>query len=137
MPHKRTDPHSLRVVLVDDLDYFREALEARLSKVLGIRVVAVGRDGLEALQLVRLFQPDVLIIDHAMPQMTGLTAIRLIRNNFPQTRIILLTMDELAAAEAVQAGASHGLIKDCSFQEILDAVLDPKGTHAKEALEVA
>jgi DNA-binding NarL/FixJ family response regulator len=120
--HKRTGV-PIRISLADDSAILRKALKAILSMFPGMEIVGEAGDGLEAVQLVEAAAPDVLVIDHRMPLLTGLAAIQIIKSKFPTTKTILLTMDEHMAAQAVQAGASKGIVKGGSFKEIIAAIV--------------
>jgi two-component system NarL family response regulator len=102
----------MKVLLADDhplfLDGLRNLLEAH-----GVVVVGAARDGLEALEQARALHPDVILMDIHMPRLNGLAALRMVKAELPEVRIVMLTMsaedDELF--EAVTAGASGYLLK--------------------------
>ena len=81
----------MNVLLADDhplfLDGLRNLLTAR-----GIAVVGTARDGLEALEHARALRPDVVLMDIHMPRLNGLAALRMIKAELPETRIVMLTM---------------------------------------------
>jgi len=83
-----------------------------------ILVIGEAPNGEEALQLVAEYQPDVVVMDLQLPVMDGLEATRLIKNRWPATKVIVLTMQSLRRAEALAAGADIFLLKD-SEPEIL------------------
>ena len=78
-----------------------------------IHVVGEARDGYEAVQLVKTFLPEVVVIDACMPGMDGLEATRLIKKNWPQVRVIVLTMYPEQRHAALDAGADAFLMKGC------------------------
>ncbi len=108
----------LRVLLVDDhplfLDGLRNLLIAR-----GITVIGVAHDGREAQEKVRALRPDVVVMDLNMPKCDGLAATRAIKAEFPETKIVILTVAEEddALFEAIKSGASGYLLKNLEANE--------------------
>jgi DNA-binding NarL/FixJ family response regulator len=90
----------------------------------GIEVVAEAADGNEAIAKVEALAPDVVLMDVRMPNLNGIDAARVIRQSFPSTRIIMLTVsdDEDDLFDAVKAGANGYLLKEVSIEEVADAV---------------
>lgn len=90
----------------------------------GFDVVGEARDGDEAIRLAEELQPEVILMDVTMPEVDGVEATRQIRLQFPEIRIVMLTMhaDQEVLASAIRAGASGYLVKDCSTEEIASAV---------------
>lgn len=113
-----------RIVLVDDHRIVRQGLRALLQAEPGFQVVAEGATGLEAIQLVERFRPDILVIDLMMPEINGLEATWQIKQRNPETRIIVLSMhaDEAYVLEALQNGASGYVLKDSSADDLVQAV---------------
>ncbi|HUR22821.1 MAG TPA: response regulator transcription factor, partial [Acidimicrobiales bacterium] len=114
----------IRVVISDDHDLFRRGLKMVLEAEEDIEVVAEAADGQEALVRVEELAPDVVLMDVRMPRMGGIEATRLIRQLFPTTRIIVLTVsdEEDDIYGAVKAGANGYLLKEVSIEEVADAV---------------
>ncbi len=114
----------IRVVISDDHDLFRRGLRMVLEAEEDIKVVAEAADGQEAVALVEELAPDVVLMDVRMPRMGGIDATRLIRQLFPTTRIIVLTVsdEEDDLYGAVKAGANGYLLKEVSIEEVADAV---------------
>ena len=117
-----TDP--IRVVVSDDHELFRRGLKMVLEAEDDIQVVAEAADGQEAVARVEEHVPDVVLMDVRMPRMGGIEATRLIRQLFPTTRIIVLTVsdEEDDIYGAVKAGANGYLLKEVSIEEVADAV---------------
>lgn len=114
----------IRVVISDDHDLFRRGLKMVLEAEEDIEVVAEAADGQEAVSRVEELAPDVVLMDVRMPRMGGIEATRLIRQLFPTTRIIVLTVsdEEDDLYGAVKAGANGYLLKEVSIEEVADAV---------------
>lgn len=113
-----------RVVIAEDHTIVREGLRALLSGCPDFEVVGEAGDGLEAVRLATRLQPDLVLIDLAMPRMTGLEAIREITSSCPRTRIVALTMrtDETAFLGAMRGGAKGYILKDTCCPDLLAAL---------------
>jgi DNA-binding NarL/FixJ family response regulator len=114
----------IRVVVSDDHELFRRGLKMVLEAEDDIQVVAEAADGQEAVARVEEHVPDVVLMDVRMPRMGGIEATRLIRQLFPSTRIIVLSVsdEEDDIYGAVKAGANGYLLKEVSIEEVADAV---------------
>jgi two-component system NarL family response regulator len=114
----------IRVVISDDHELFRRGLRMVLEAEDDIEVVAEAADGQEAVARAEELAPDVVLMDVRMPRMGGIEATRLIRQLFPTTRIIVLTVsdEEDDLYGAVKAGANGYLLKEVSIEEVADAV---------------
>jgi NarL family two-component system response regulator LiaR len=105
-----------------------------------IQVVGEADDGLEAVKMCALLEPDVVIMDVVMPNMDGPNAIQLIRDRYPHIRILVLSNfpDEEYVHAAIQAGAMGYLMKDISVETLVAAIHDVmrgKSTLAPEATQ--
>jgi DNA-binding NarL/FixJ family response regulator len=114
---------SLRVLLVDDHDLFRNGLRNLLEQE-GVQVVGEAAAGHEALQLVRELAPDVVVMDLNMPGMTGVEATRHITSVAPLTRVVMLTISDQDndVIDAILAGACGYLLKDSSIQDLMAGI---------------
>ena len=114
----------IRVLLVDDHAVVRSGLEKFLRVNPDMELVGEASDGAEALQLVSLHKPDVVLMDLMMPVLDGITAIRKIHEKNPQTKIIALTSfsDHNMVQGALQAGAIGYLQKNVSAAELAQAI---------------
>lgn len=110
-------------MLADDHRMLREGLRRSLQD-LGFDVVAEARNGLEAVDLAAAIQPDVILMDVEMPELGGIDATLQLKERLPGTFVVMLTMhaDQQILTEAIRAGASGYLVKDCSVDEIASAI---------------
>jgi NarL family two-component system response regulator LiaR len=120
----------VHVLIVDHEAHTRQGLQALLAAWPQIEVVGAAANGAEAIQLVEKCRPDVALIDIPMPAparsgaagMDGLKAIRLIKSQWPQIRIVALAMYASRQAAALAAGADAFLLKGCPAQDLLDRI---------------
>ena len=115
---------NIRIAVVDDHHLFRKGVIGILQSDPQIEVVGEADNGREAVALVQKLQPDVLIMDLAMPQMGGMEATKRIREIDSRIRILILTVneDERSLFEAVKCGAQGYVIKTVDPEELLHAV---------------
>ncbi len=116
-------PKGIRLMLADDHKMLREGLRRSMTER-GFDVVGEARNGAEAVELAAALRPDVLLMDVTMPELDGVEAARQIKARLPELRIVMLTMhaDQDVLAEAIRAGANGYLVKDCSTDEIAEAI---------------
>jgi PAS domain S-box-containing protein len=121
---KLKDMYSLRILLVDDQPLFLDGLR-NLLKVRGLTVIGSARDGLEACEQVSALRPDVVLMDVQMPRCDGIEATRRIKAEFPETKVVLLTVseDDENLLNAIQYGASSYLLKNLDANQLF-ATLD-------------
>jgi len=110
----------VRVLVADDHELVRAGFRSLLKTIAGVEVVAEAEDGLRALELVRMLQPDVILMDIAMSGLNGLEATSRIVKEYPQVRVIILSMhkSEEYVLQALRNGARGYLLKDASPSEL-------------------
>lgn len=115
---------SIRILLVDDHAVVRQGLKMFLGLDSDLEVVGEAENGEEAVRLTRELHPDVVLMDLLMPVMDGVTAIGLIRRDFPDTEVIALTsvLEDEAVMKAMRAGAMGYLLKDTQAEELRRAI---------------
>jgi DNA-binding NarL/FixJ family response regulator len=113
-----------RVVLADDHSVVRQGLRAWLERSGYVQVVGEAADGREAVAIVEQLQPDVVIMDIAMPMLNGIDATAQITRRNPDTKVIILSMhaDESYILRALGAGAKGYLLKESTETDVLPAV---------------
>jgi DNA-binding NarL/FixJ family response regulator len=109
----------MRILIADDHTLFRDSLRSLLVSR-GFEVVGDAREGREAVELARRLQPDIVLMDLAMPGLDGLAATRLISAELPQVKVVVLTgSDEDANLfEAIKSGAQGYLLKNLESREL-------------------
>ena len=114
----------INVILADDHAVVRSGVRQFLASARDIRVIAEASDGQEAVDLTSRLRPDVLVMDVSMGPMDGITAAAKVREQTPDTRVLMLTMhsEEEYLASALRAGASGFLVKSAADRELIDAV---------------
>jgi two-component system response regulator NreC len=114
----------IKIVLADDSHIVRQGVRALLEAEPDFCILAEARDGLETVHMVERFHPDILLLDLIMPEMNGVEVTKVVRNCFPKTNVVILTMhaNEAYVLEALQAGAQSYVIKDSSSEELLRAI---------------
>ena len=116
-----------RILIVDDKGLMRNMLKAILNKTDHV-VVGEAENGHEAVQLYKELKPDLVTMDITMPEMSGLEAIKFIRRDFPDARVIMCSAmgQQKIIMEAIEAGAKDFIVKpfdDCRVMEALNRAL--------------
>lgn len=115
---------TVRITLADDHTLVREGLRKIIEAQPGWEVISEAADGREAVSQALELKPDVVIVDLAMPQLSGVDAIQQIVRRLPATRVLVLSMhaDEVYVTRALRAGAHGYLLKDSAGTDLLRAV---------------
>lgn len=109
----------MRVLLADDHCLFSSGLQ-KLLEASGIKVVDTVKNGFAAIESVRNYQPDVVLMDLEMPECDGLKATQFIKTEFPEIKIVILTMNvDERVFSAIKSGASGYLLKNLEIGELL------------------
>ena len=114
----------IRLLVVDDHFFVRMGLTGSLNAEPDIRVVAEADNGTQALKMFREHKPDVVIMDGRLPGMSGVETLIALRREFPNARVLMLSVDEGEedVYRAMQAGAAGYLPKSSQLQELLRAI---------------
>jgi DNA-binding NarL/FixJ family response regulator len=114
----------MRVLIADDHGIVRSGVKLLLDRQPDIEVVAEAEDGVEAVAKTIELRPDVAVLDVSMPRMTGLQATHEIKQQTPDTQVLILSMhdDERYLFEALRAGAAGYVLKRAADQDLVDAV---------------
>jgi DNA-binding NarL/FixJ family response regulator len=115
---------TIRILLADDNAIFRHGLAKSLNEEDDMEVVSQARSGLYTINLVRELSPDVVVMNTSMPDINGMDATREIVRDFPQVKIIALSMNSSKKfiREMFSAGISGYLLKDCDINELAKAI---------------
>jgi NarL family two-component system response regulator LiaR len=116
----------IRILIADDHAVVRHGLRALITTEPDLELVGEASDGVEAVDLHAKLNPDVTLMDMAMPRKTGLEAIIDIMHSNPQARILVLTSfaEDEQVFPAIKAGATGYLLKDTAPRELLQAIRD-------------
>lgn len=115
---------SITILLADDHTILRQGLAALLEAEPGFHILGEASTGLEALQKAQSLDPDVLVLDLALPDINGLEITRQVRHSNPRTRIVILSMHakEAYVLEALNSGASAYVLKGSDARELTQAI---------------
>ncbi|MCX6035782.1 MAG: response regulator transcription factor [Chloroflexi bacterium] len=114
----------IRVLIADDHAIVRAGLRALLVEGAAFDLVGEAVGGYEAIELVEKTNPDVLILDLSMPDLDGISVTRRIKPQFPNLKILILTLheDEALLKEAIKAGAAGYILKRAAEAELISAI---------------
>jgi len=115
---------AISIVLADDHAVVRLGLQAILDREREFAIVGLASDGLETIRLTEQLKPSVLVLDLMMPGLSGLEALRILRESSPRTHIVVFSMHGSSAfiAQALQNGAIGYVLKGCSEENLVQAV---------------
>lgn len=114
----------IKVLIADDQELIRQSLQIVLNSKQDIEVSDVAANGQEVIQCIRKNKPDIILMDIRMPKMDGVQCTKIIKENYPQIKIIILTTfdDDEYVFNALKYGASGYLLKGVSMDELSDAI---------------
>lgn len=115
---------AVRVLLVEDLTIVREGFRALLQKFPNLEVIGEAGNGEDALQKAGTLKPTIILMDINMPKMDGVTATRMIKQNYPQIAVVGLTADapEYVRYSMLKAGAFEVITKEQAVSELYSAI---------------
>ena len=114
----------ISVLVADDHTILRQGLISLLSQDDSCRVVAEAKNGVEAIEKALEHKPSVVVVDISMPELNGMEVVKRLREQLPDTKVLVLTMleEQEYVFHMVRAGASGYLLKDSASDELIDAV---------------
>jgi two-component system nitrate/nitrite response regulator NarL len=114
----------IRILIVDDHTLFRSGIKLVLQRHEGFKVVGEAGDGLEGVKRAIQLKPDVVLLDLHMPGTGGLEALRLLKEDIPETQVVMLTVSEDAEdlLETLRAGARGYLLKNIDTEFLLESI---------------
>jgi DNA-binding NarL/FixJ family response regulator len=115
-------PNPIKVFIVDDHLVVREGITSILYLEKGIEVVGQASNAQETLSQISKLVPDIILMDLKMPGIDGLQLTRLVRNQLPACKVIILTLYDQFVAEARKVGAKGYLLKDINLEDLVDSI---------------
>jgi len=114
----------IRILIADDHQLFREGIVNLLSASPQIEIVAQAKNGQEAIDQAKRLKPDIIVMDLSMPVLNGVDATRILHKELTETRVMVLSMhaDKVFVKSALEAGAYGYLFKDCTYDQLIEAV---------------
>ena len=134
-----TEPSAIRVLSVDDHPLLREGIAALINNQPGMTLVAQASNAQEGITQFRTHQPDVTLMDLRLPDKSGIEAMKAIREEFPDARVIVLTTFEGDAEiqRALEAGARAYILKNMPPKELLEVIRDVHAGNKRIPSQVA
>jgi two-component system NarL family response regulator len=128
----------MKLMLVDDHSLFLEGLQY-LLETHGVEVAGTAKNGREALEKSRILKPDIILMDIKMPKCSGLDALKLIKAEMPDIKVVMLTTSEEDEDlfNAVKCGASGYLLKNTNAKELVGILSDIEKGEASFSPELA
>ncbi len=117
--------NEIKVVIVDDHQVVLDGFIARLALEKGIEVVGTASNGMEAVEVVKQLNPDVILMDVSMPVMNGIDATKVIRDENQDAKVLMLTMhnNREYIMKVMQAGAVGYMLKETSAEKMVQAII--------------
>jgi len=113
-----------RIVITDDHAIVRDGLKALLSSVTEFLIVGEAEDGQTAIRKAQELKPDLMLLDLSMPRMNGMDAIKEIKNQSPETKVLILTVQKMEkyVHACLKAGADGYVLKDATYEDLISAI---------------
>lgn len=114
----------IKIIISDDHQLFRDGIANLLSSSPQIEIVAQAENGSEVIEKAMQLKPDIVIMDLSLPNINGVDATRILNKELPKTKVLVLTMhaEKNYIKEALEAGAYGYLFKDCSYDQLIEAI---------------
>lgn len=114
----------IEVAIADDHFIFKQGIEALLKYIPGMKLVIKASNGSDLLDLIKARQPDVILLDLRMPVLDGLSTLYILKNQYPQIKVIVLTLsdDHLQIKKALKTGAVASLSKNSSPELLIRTI---------------
>lgn len=113
----------IKVMIADDQELMRDSLNILLSSKSELQIVGLMKDGNEVLEKIDTLMPDVILMDIRMPRMDGVVCTKLVKEKYPQIKVIILTtFDDEYIFDALKYGASGYLLKGISLDELVNGI---------------
>jgi two-component system nitrate/nitrite response regulator NarL len=114
----------IKIILVDDHPLFREGIASRLNMHEDIDIIAEAENGKQLLEKLVDAKPDIVMMDISMPEINGMDALEIVKEKFPDIRVIILSMhdDKEYIINVIRSGAEGYLLKDISGEEMITAI---------------
>lgn len=121
---KTEERHKIRIAMIDDHPLFRAGVKQILSMEENFEVVAEGEDGSEAVDLMRQYQPDIILMDMQMPKVNGIEATETLLQSFPNAKVLILSIyeEETYVSSVLRAGAVGYLLKEMKATKLIEAI---------------
>lgn len=115
---------TIRILITDDHQLFREGIANLLSASPQIEIVDQAENGQEAIEKAKKLKPDIVIMDLNLPVINGVDATRILHQELPKTKVLVLSMnaEKSYIKEALEAGAFGYLFKDCTYDQLIEAI---------------
>ncbi len=118
--------NNIKIMIVDDQTLLRNGLKTILELEEDIEIIGMAKDGAEAIEKLESISPDILLLDIRMPQMDGVETVRIIKEKYPDIKVIMLTTfnDDDYIIKAIAYGANGYLLKDIEADKLIESIHD-------------
>jgi len=115
---------AIRILITDDHQLFRVGIANLLSASSQIEIVGQAENGQVAIEMAKRLKPDMVIMDLTLPVINGVDATRILHSELPETKVLILSMhaEKKYIKEALEAGAYGYLFKDCTYDQLIEAI---------------